>query len=207
MRAVNLLPSDQAKSRAPVNRVALAGASSATALTMLIAAGYVHEHSVVSARRADLRTVRDELAALPKPKPQSVDDGRLVAERGARVVALSGVLRARVAWDRLLRELSSVLPDDVWLQNLNAKAPTSLSATTPVSTPGAPPIAVAAPAQFTMEGYTYSHDGVARLLARLEVVPELGSVTLQSSQLTMLQNQDVVQFSISAELRPAAGAS
>src|SRR5207247_10795231 len=39
--------------------------------------------------------------------------------------------------------------------------------------------------QFIMQGRTYSHDGVARLLSRLQVVPDLTNVQLQSSTLSL----------------------
>jgi Tfp pilus assembly protein PilN len=204
MRAVNLLPADQLKSRRPVNRLVLAGVSSSAAVTMLVAAGFVHEHSAVIDRRAKLDGLKDELAALPAPKQQPAQDGQFAAERGQRITALSAALRTRVAWDRLLRELSSVLPEDVWLETLNAKAPAALSATTPTTGAATPS---SAPAEFTIQGYTYSQDGVARLLARLEVVPELANVQLQSSTASALEGQDVVQFSISAELRSGGGVS
>ena len=43
------------------------------------------------------------------------------------MTALSAALSRRVAWDRIFRELSLVLPDDVWLATLSAKAPVSSS--------------------------------------------------------------------------------
>jgi len=41
------------------------------------------------------------------------------------VTALSAALTSRVAWDRVFREFSLVLPDDVWLTTLSAKSPIS----------------------------------------------------------------------------------
>ncbi len=40
------------------------------------------------------------------------------------------------------------------------------------------------PTGFTLKGYTYSQDGVARVLSRLMVVPDLSNVQLASSTVT-----------------------
>ena len=70
-----------------------------------------------------------------------------------------------------------------------------------VETPGntEPPKGV-----FTITGYSYSHDGVARLLARLAVVPQLERPTLGSSVVDKTKARDVVKFTISANLKSGA---
>jgi Tfp pilus assembly protein PilN len=59
---------------------------------------------------------------------------------------------------------------------------------------------------FTIQGRTYSHDGVARLLSRLQVVPDLTNVQLVSSTRSQVGNQEVVDFTIAADIAAAAGA-
>ena len=59
--------------------------------------------------------------------------------------------------------------------------------------------------EFTITGRTYSHDGVARLLSRLQVVPDLTNVQLVSSTLSKVGNQDVVDFTIAADIKSATG--
>jgi Tfp pilus assembly protein PilN len=120
------------------------------------------------------------------------------------VTALSTALSRRVAWDRIFRELSLVLPDDVWLATLSAKAPVSSSV------PAAPaPVAAGttvAATEFTLDGYTYSHPAVARLLSRLSVVPDLVNVQLQQSTLTKVGTSKAVHFVIVADVRaPGSG--
>jgi len=199
MRPVNLLPSDLAKARKPVNRLALAGVAGTSALTMLLAAGSLNARSTVQDRQVTLEGLRAELAATPKPSVEPASDASLAAERSGRVAALTGALSGRVGWDRLLRELSGVLPEDVWLTSMNAKA--------------APPGTVAVPgleatgAPFRIDGYTYSYEGVARLLARLQLVPDLTAVKLETSTLTKVGTQPAVQFGISAQVRPTGATS
>jgi len=64
-----------------------------------------------------------------------------------------------------------------------------------------------APTGFVINGYTYSQDGVARLLSRLNVLPDLTNVQLQTSSLTRVGTQDVVQFTILADVSPPGAAS
>jgi hypothetical protein len=59
----------------------------------------------------------------------------------------------------------------------------------------------------TIQGYTYSQDGVARLLERLAVVPDLQNVQLQTSQSTQINNQTVINFTIVSDIRKGKGAS
>lgn len=138
----------------------------------------------------------------PAPAGPSAAQTELAGEHSARVTALSSALANRVAWDRVFREFSLVLPNDVWLTTLTAHAPVSPS----TAALGAPaPSAGTAPTQFVISGNTYSHDGVARLMSRLQVIPDLQNVTLVSSTLTKAGAQTVVAFQIAADIRTATG--
>jgi hypothetical protein len=59
---------------------------------------------------------------------------------------------------------------------------------------------------FTLDGYTYSHPAVARLLSRLAVVPDLVNVQLQQSMLTKVAGDaQAVHFVIVADVRQPGG--
>ena len=140
------------------------------------------------------------------PPVQAVNNSAadtLDAESAARVTALTGALQRRVSWDRVLRELSMVLPSVVWLTTLTAKAPQSAILTVPAAVP-APG---ATPTGLVIGGYTYSQDAVARLLSRLQVVPDLTNVQLQSSAVTPLGNSSVVAFTILADIKSGGGSA
>ena len=147
--------------------------------------------------QAQLTQLQDELSAIPTPDANKVKtQSALAADKQARVTALSAALSRRVAWDRIFRELSLVLPDDVWLTTLTAHSPASAASG---SASGG------LPTQFTMTGRTYSHDGVARLLSRLQVIPDLQNVTLVSSTRSEVAGQAVVEFNIVSDIRTAGG--
>ncbi|HET7759119.1 MAG TPA: PilN domain-containing protein, partial [Gaiellaceae bacterium] len=61
--------------------------------------------------------------------------------------------------------------------------------------------------EFTLDGFTYSHAAVARLLTRLAVIPDLVNVQLQQSTLTNLGAAQAVHFVIVADVRRPGGGS
>src|SRR5205814_5375160 len=94
-------------------------------------------------------------AQLPAPKQATPVDPTLKAEHDTRVAALSAALSQRVAWDRILRQISSILPEDVWLTGIDAKSPDggapppapvpTTTDTTPASTDPSAPAAASTP--------------------------------------------------------------
>ena len=200
MRAVNLLPRDEAKkTRRQTPLPVVVGAVTAVAVTGVLGAGFVVEHKNVSQKSADLAAVQAELAAIPGPKQPDPTEISLTSQEGPRTQALQQALNGRVAWDRLMREISLVVPSDVWLTSMAVQAPTASAAVPPVA--GTTPAPVSTPNSFTIEGNAYSHEGVARLLTRLALVPDLGNVTLGSSTLTSPGKRSAVQFTINASVR------
>lgn len=197
MRAANLLPPDIRRSAAQsLPTEALAGLAAGVAVASLLAVGYVTVHGTVTKRERELADVKAQLAAVPTPKPaKDAVAPELAAEKDQRMSALDGALSSRVAWDGILRELSLILPDDVWLNSLSAKA----------GAPSADPTAGVVPSGVTLTGYTYSQEGVARLLTRLALVPQFGNVQLQSSSGATVGSRHIVGFTIAADIRPSGG--
>jgi Tfp pilus assembly protein PilN len=202
MRAVNLLPRDHRqrtvrKESLPV----LVGACSGVLVAAVLGSMFMMNGGKIAAQQRKVDDLERRYDALPPPPAgPSAAQQQLAGQQSARVTALSAALASRVAWDRVFREFSLVLPEDVWLTTLTAKSPISPATNTPSSAGGAP-------SQFTIQGRTYSHDGVARLLSRLQVVPDLTNVQLLSSTLSKVGGQDVVEFSIAADIRVAGSPS
>jgi Tfp pilus assembly protein PilN len=178
MRAINLLPRDDTRRRPQRPQwVVVVPVIVAVLLSGALSILFLNASGKVKDKQTALTQLKDELAAIP-------------------------TLSRRVAWDRVFRELSLVLPDDVWLSTLAAKAPMASSvATVPAVASGT---AVAA-TEFSLDGYTYSHAAVARLLSRLAVVPDLVNVQLQQSTLTKVGTAQVVHFVIVADVRTPGG--
>lgn len=197
MRAVNLLPRDSRqrgvrKESLPV----LVGACSGVLVVALLGSMYMMGSGKIASQQSKLDELERRFDALPPPPAgPSAAQQQLAGQKDARVTALSTALASRVAWDRVFREFSLVLPDDVWLTTLTAKSPVSPSTNAPSSSGGT------VPTMFTIQGRTYSHDGVARLLSRLQVVPDLTNVQLLTSTLSNVGGQQVVEFSIVADIK------
>jgi Tfp pilus assembly protein PilN len=192
MRAVNLLPRDEVVRSFEAKRgVVFGGAFGAALVTAALVSMSISAGGAVGDKQAQLDTLHAEIAAVPAPvvKDTSTDDA-LAAVKTARIGALSAALTSRVAWDRVLRQVSLVLPEDVWLTNLSADAPQA-----------ATPVADAASSGFALTGSTYSLNGVARFLSRLSVIPDLKNVRLQSSASQLVEQRDLVQFTILADVR------
>ena len=206
MRAVNLLPGqDTGESKAPPLPI-LVGCIGSVVVVAVLAMMFLSASSQVAQKRSALQRLQAEYAAIPAPPPPSPVVGQIPQQRQSRTTALATVLGRRVAWDRLLREVSQVVPSDVWLVTLNAQSPS-----TAVPPRGS---TVTTVQSFTVSGCTYSQDSVARFLARLALVPDLTGMTLgKSSSSTSSGGTDtstcpakMVSFQLQGSVR-AAGAT
>jgi Tfp pilus assembly protein PilN len=211
MRAVNLMPRDERQARFDGGRLPLVAA--AGGIVVVTAAAFLLSTSASSSAketRAELQAVEAAIAQLPQPGESPVNVGTFVQERSDRVAALAAALTSRTPFDRLLRDVSYVLPENAWLTNLEATAPV---ASGPVDPTAPPP--VAAVSGVTIQGATYSHDGVAAVLARLSVVPSLADVRLTSTAIVepevdetedkiVRRQKPFVTFNISASVRTGA---
>ena len=191
MRAVNLLPVElrQHKSIRQEDPAVVVGSALGVIVMIALGTAFYVAHSNVNAQQQRLTSVRLELASLaqtkhaPPPKPVRpsapitpiVPPPAVTGQEAAWLAAVSTDLSQRIAFDRVLRDVSLVIPDDVTLTSMTMSAPVA----TP-TIPGVPPPAGAAQG-FVISGSAYSYDGVARLLSRLELVPDLSGVTLAST--------------------------
>jgi Tfp pilus assembly protein PilN len=205
MRAVNLLPrGERAKRTAAEQAPLFVGLGLFVVVFVTLSVLFLGASASVKDKQNALGDAKAQLARLPPlPKAQTAIEAGLAGEQQARVSAVTSALSRRVSWDRVLREFATVLPSDVWLTSLSAHAPSSPAS----AAPAAPVAPGTAPDGFVINGYTYSQDGVARLLSRLNVLPDLSNVQLQTSSLTKVGLQDVVQFTILANVAPPGAAS
>ena len=178
MRAVNLLPRDDGEGGrlAPPISV-LAACVGLVIVSAILAVMFLSASTKVANHRKALQQAQTQYAAIPTPAPPPEIASKLPDEQKTRVSALATALGQRIAWDRVLREVSQVVPSDVWLATLDATSPL-LDAST---LPGASASPGTLPTGFVITGCTYSQDSVARFLARLDLVPDLTQMTLGKS--------------------------
>jgi Tfp pilus assembly protein PilN len=188
MRAVNLIPRENARSsRGAPQPAVLAGTIAGVVAVAVIGGGNLIQTARVSSAQKALNAAKIQLAATPLPPktPKVTPPPPAVAQQmQPRLQAVTAALSTRIAWDRLLREFSLVLPSDIQLSSLALTQPTS---------------ATAASTGFALSGVTFSYDSVARLLSRMSLIPDLTGVTLKSSSTA----QGVVTFTIAAGVKGA----
>jgi Tfp pilus assembly protein PilN len=210
MRAVNLLPRQQIEhKRERPNAVILVASIGGAAAVLVLVAGFLLANRSVDRQRQNLATAHAVLAVTPAHHLSATTQAfrsTVLTDREQRSLALDSALGKRVAWDRILRRFALVLPDDVWLTSLQGQVPLDSppAAVAVGTTPSALPSTATA---LTIAGYTYTQDGVARLLERLSVIPDLTNVQLQNSQVTLVGGQKVIKFTIVSDVRQGRGAS
>lgn len=187
MRAVNLLPGESkaGASRGAPQPAVLAAAITGFAAVIMIGGGNLVQTARVSSAQKTLNAAKIQLAATPLPPktPSVTPPPPAVAQQmQPRLAAVSNVISSRIAWDRILREFSLVLPPGIQVQSLALTAPSAVTA----SAQG-----------FDLIGLTFTYDDVARLLSRMALIPDLTNVTLKSSGI----NQGVVSFEITADVK------
>ena len=215
MRSVNLLPRQavERKSERP-NSVVLVAAIGGASVVLALVGGFLLANRSVDRQQQALTSARAVLAVTPKhtlsAKTQAYRTN-VLNQRQQRSLALASALGKRVAWDRVLRHVTLVMPGDIWLTNLIGNTPldpvdaaTGLAPTTTTTTQSAFP---APSTDLTIQGYTYTQAGVARFLERLDVLPDLKNVQLQNSEKAQLGNQQVVNFTIVAAINNGKGNS
>lgn len=178
MRAVNLMPSGSGSARRTSSAdsggivyVLLGGLAVMVALAGL----WASSSKQISDRQASLTTVNAQADAAEARAAKAAPYEQFSALATARLSTVMSLSSTRFDWAHSLRELSRVLPDDVWLTSLNGSSGASSDAPTPTAS--------AAPAPtFEFVGCTGTQAKVASLMARLRAVDGVRDVSLKTSE-------------------------
>lgn len=178
MRAVNLIPGEDRVSRAArsgdsggVVYVLLGGLAVMVALACLWASS---DHQI-SSRQATLAQVTAEADAAEARAADAAPYEAFAALADARVSTVTSLSKTRFDWAHSLRELSRVLPADVWLTSLDGNS--GATGVSPSTTANAAPNPT-----FEFVGCTGTQAKVARLMARLRAVDGVRDVSLKTSE-------------------------
>jgi Tfp pilus assembly protein PilN len=123
----------------------------------------------------------------------------------AREALINSLTQGQVLWSGVLRDVSIVIPGDVWLDSMSGTLTGSLAPVVPgtvAPTTGSP---VLGTIQFT--GFGFTHPSIALWLTRLEQVTGWVNPWISSSQKQKIGDTPVVQFSGSVDLTPEATSS
>jgi Tfp pilus assembly protein PilN len=185
MRPVNLIPAaDRHGENAPLRTgpvayiligalvLALAG------VTALVLTG-----NEVADRKAELAQVTQEDAAEQARAESLASYTQFEALHEQRVATISSLADSRFDWERVMRELSLILPHDVWLVSLNASASSEVGGSSSGSSGGGGLRGEVAGPALEISGCASGHDALAGFVTALKDIDGVTRVGVESSEL------------------------
>lgn len=185
MRPVNLIPAeDRRGAQAPMRTGAMPYlVVGALALALVGVALLVLAGNQVSEREAEVAQLRrDDAAAQARAQELSAfTQFRSLQEQ--RAMTISSLADSRFDWERVMRELSLVLPEDAWLVSLTATASPSAGTSGDSGSGGGSLRASAAGPALEIEGCAAGQEAVAGFVTDLKDIDGVTRVGVESSEL------------------------
>lgn len=177
MRAVNLIPSDVGGgARMSAGPLMLLGG---LAVLLALVTAHVLTGNTINARRSELAAVQGQLATAQAEADATRPYRDFATLARARVDTVRELGSARFDWHRAFSDISTVIPDDVWLTSLTGTVTTGVSVG---DSAGASSLRAAIPnPAIELSGCTVSHPSVVRLISRLRLLHSVQRVSLADS--------------------------
>lgn len=188
MRPVNLIPPEERHgSQSPLRTGPLPYIVLGGLVALLVGvAVLVMTGNQVSERKDEIVTLKQEDRVAQKRAERLVAYVQLGEMRQQRLETISSLANSRFDWERVMRELSKILPPDVWLTNLNASASPEAASGGGESGGGEASSgmrgAIAGPA-LEISGCAKGQEGVAGFVTALKEIDGVTRVGVQSSTL------------------------
>jgi Tfp pilus assembly protein PilN len=191
MRPVNLIPAEERRGEhAPLRSGPLAyivlGALVAVLLgvTALVLTG-----NQIAERKSEVATLEAEDAAAKAKAEKLVAFTQFRTLHEQRLVTISSLADSRFDWERVMRELSLILPGDVWLVGLTATASPDASVGGDGGGGSGSSLRGAAPGPaLELSGCASGQEAVAGFVTALKDIDGVTRVGVQSSQLSELES-------------------
>ena len=191
MRPVNLIPPEARRGdKAPMRTGALSYVIVAVlAVALLGVTGVVLTNNQISDRKAEKAGLEGQLAEAEAQARRVSSFANFASLQQAREQTVATLAQSRFDWERVLRELAIVIPEDVWLTHLAAtvspevqldESGSSSSSSSSSSSAVSGLDSVQGPA-LQMEGCGDGHEAVARFLAALRDIDGVTRVSVLSS--------------------------
>lgn len=190
MRPVNLIPPEQRRGEqaqlrtGPLMYIVLG----ALALVLIGVALLVTTDNRISDSKAEVATLEreDSLAQAKAKRLAAYSQFRTLAEQ--RITTVRSLADSRFDWERVMRELALILPNDVWLTNLTASATSSSAAAGGEGSASGLRGAIAGPA-LELTGCATGQEGVAGFITALKDIEGVTRVGVQTSELASKGNE------------------
>lgn len=181
MRPVNLVPDQHRRTRTGGARNGAYFVVGALAVLLAMAVFYTLTANGVNDRKTQAAQASAEADALEARARQLNSFGDFAAVKAARVASVKQLAENRFDWERLLRELSAVLPEGSWLQEAKA----SLSGEEALSSGGGTPTpGTATQPTLGLTGCAPRQPDTAKLMVRLRQLYLVSDVELKESSRT-----------------------
>jgi Tfp pilus assembly protein PilN len=189
VRPVNLIPPEARRGeKAPMRTGALSYVIVAVlAVALLGVTGVVLTNNQISDRKAEKAGLEGQLAEAEAEAKRVSSFASFASLQQAREQTVATLAQSRFDWERVLRELAIVIPEDVWLTHLSATVSPEVqldesgsSSSSSSSSSAAGLDSVQGPA-LQMEGCGDGHEAVARFLAALRDIDGVTRVSVLSS--------------------------
>jgi len=213
MKAVNLIPTEQRRAR-PTGKASGAAYAIVGGLAVVLAmlVGYVLTSNTANERQTQTAEARQEADALEAKAAQREDFTDFASIKEQRLTSVMQTGQARFDWERMMRELSLVMPKNSWLQTTNA------TATGAAATDGSVPTGTATTSSATLPGPTVTLVGctpkqsqVATMMMRLRELHRVSDVTLNesaqedgSTEITVDSCGPLWKFDVTVSFEPTA---
>jgi Tfp pilus assembly protein PilN len=189
MRPVNLIPPEERRGEhapmrtGPVAYIVVGALVAAlVGVTALVLTG-----NQVSERKSEVATLRQEDAEASANAKRLAAYTQFRTLREQRVATVTSLADSRFDWERVMRELSLILPGDVWLTSLDATASPEAEGSGGGGSGGSLRAGVAGPA-LEISGCAKGHDGVAGFVTALKDIDGVTRVGVESSALPERQS-------------------
>lgn len=186
MRPVNLIPSEDRRGQDAPGRTGplpylLVGVlvAALVGVTALVLIG-----NQISDRKSEITRLEQEDAAAKARAEKLAAYSQFRTMHEQRVLTVSKLADSRFDWERVMRELSLVLPRNVWLTNLIASASAEASVAESSSGSGGTDLRASIPGPaLQLTGCATSHDAVAAFVTTLKDIDGVTRVAVESSEL------------------------
>lgn len=188
MRPVNLIPSE--------HRIQASGAQSGSAyivvgvlaLLLGMAAFYVLTSNKASQRQADAAAAKAQADQLEARANSLGAFATFNTIKETRLASVRSVADSRFDWERMMRELSRVIPANGWLLEVNGSTTGAAGDTATASQTGTD----SGPPATTLRGCAPSQTDVARMMTRMREMHRVSEVALTTSESSETESSEDV---------------
>jgi Tfp pilus assembly protein PilN len=188
VRAVNLIPPEERRDKAPIRSGSIAYLLlGALALALGAVSLIVLTNNKVADREAKIDALRQQQEAAKAGADQLAPFASFASLEQQRTATVRSLADSRFDWERVMRELALIIPNDVWLTGLSASVTGGSSGSTSASSSGSSTgsldtSSITGPS-LQLSGCAAGQEAVASFLTALRDIDGVTRVGLGSSDL------------------------